>query len=82
MRVDLLLTAVHDRTVPAAQQVAEHRRLVDLARRHGFATVGGQHFGAPDICFLQPIPYLASFASEQPSAGRTGGTVAVQRDCS
>ncbi|MGE3619187.1 MAG: LLM class flavin-dependent oxidoreductase [Acidimicrobiia bacterium] len=59
----LLLTSVHDRAVPGHQQVAEHRRLVERGRDAGLDLVlAGQHFGTPDLRYLQPVPYLASLA--------------------
>ncbi|MGI9624835.1 MAG: LLM class flavin-dependent oxidoreductase, partial [Acidimicrobiales bacterium] len=68
MRFGLLLTSVHDRSVPAHQQIAEHRELIGLAESLGFDLVmAGQHFAAPSLRYLQPIPYLASIAAEFPT---------------
>ncbi len=63
MDAGLLLTSVHDRTVPPSQQIAEHRELIAAASEAGFELiVAGQHFAAPALRYLQPIPYLASLA--------------------
>ena len=63
MDAGLLLTSVHDRSVAPGQQIAEHRELIAAARQAGFELiVAGQHFAAPALRYLQPIPYLASLA--------------------
>jgi alkanesulfonate monooxygenase SsuD/methylene tetrahydromethanopterin reductase-like flavin-dependent oxidoreductase (luciferase family) len=68
MKFGLLLTSVHDRTVPASQQIAEHRELIAAAEQLGFdLVVAGQHFGTPTLRYLQPVPYLASIAAQFPS---------------
>lgn len=68
MRFGLLLTSVHDRSIPAAQQIAEHRELISLAEQAGFdLVVAGQHFATPTLRYLQPVPYLASIAAQFPT---------------
>ena len=68
MRFGLLLTSVHDRSVPVRQQIAEHHELISVAVDHGFdLVVAGQHFAAPTLRYLQPIPYLTSIAMRFPS---------------
>jgi len=60
MKFGILVTAVHDRSVPPAQQFTEDRALVTAADQLGFDTMYvGQHFLADEIRFLQPVPYLA-----------------------
>lgn len=60
----LLLTAVHDRSVPVDRQISEHRDLVARARDLDFDVVlAGQHFATPELRFLQPVPYLSSLAA-------------------
>lgn len=74
VRFGLLLTSVHDRSVPARQQIAEHRELVSVAVGHGFdLVVAGQHFAAPMLRYLQPIPYLTSIAMQFPSVSVATG---------
>jgi alkanesulfonate monooxygenase SsuD/methylene tetrahydromethanopterin reductase-like flavin-dependent oxidoreductase (luciferase family) len=61
----LLLTSVHSADDPPERQVAEHRELIRIARELDFdLVVAGQHYAAPELRYLQPIPYLASLASE------------------
>ena len=68
VRFGLLLTSVHGRSVPAHQQIAEHHELISVAVDHGFdLVVAGQHFAAPTLRYLQPIPYLTSVATRFPS---------------
>ena len=68
VRFGLLLTSVHDRSVPVRQQIAEHHELISVAVDHGFdLVVAGQHFAAPTLRYLQPIPYLTSIAMRFPS---------------
>ena len=68
MNFGLLLTSVHDRSVPPAQQIAEHRELIATSDQLGFnLVVAGQHFAAPTLRYLQPIPYLASIAAQFPT---------------
>ena len=68
MRFGLLLTSVHDRSVPPHQQIAEHHELISVAVDHGFdLVVAGQHFAAPALRYLQPIPYLTSIAMQFPT---------------
>mgnify|MGYP003311760201 CR=1 FL=1 len=44
MRFGLLLTSVHDRSVPPGQQIAEHQELISLAVDAGMdLVVAGQH---------------------------------------
>jgi len=63
----LLLTSVHDRSVPPSKQIAEHRELISMAHQLGFdLVVAGQHFGAPTLRYLQPVPYLATIAAQFP----------------
>lgn len=74
MKLGLLLTSVHDRSVPAHQQIAEHHELISVAVDHGFdLVVAGQHFAAPALRYLQPIPYLTSIAARFPSVGVATG---------
>ena len=68
MRFGLLLTSVYDRSIPASRQISEHRELISMAEQLGFdLVVAGQHFGAPTLRYLQPVPYLASIAAQFPS---------------
>ena len=68
VRFGLLLTSVHDRSVPVGRQIAEHHELISVAVDHGFdLVVAGQHFAAPTLRYLQPIPYLTSIAMRFPS---------------
>jgi probable F420-dependent oxidoreductase len=65
LHLGLLLTSVHDVSVPPEVQVREHRELIRAARELGFdLVVAGQHFAGPALRYLQPIPYLASLAAE------------------
>ena len=74
VRFGLLLTSVHDRSVPVHQQIAEHRELISVAVEHGFdLVVAGQHFAAPTLRYLQPIPYLTSIAMAFPSVSVATG---------
>ncbi|MCY3577347.1 MAG: LLM class flavin-dependent oxidoreductase [bacterium] len=76
MRFGLLLTSVHDRSVPASQQIAEHRELISAAVDHGFdLVVAGQHFAAPTLRYLQPVPYLTSIAMTFPSVSVATGVL-------
>ncbi|MEQ8718406.1 MAG: LLM class flavin-dependent oxidoreductase [Acidimicrobiales bacterium] len=64
----LLLTSVHDRSVPIEDQIAEHHELIGLATDIGFGLVcAGQHFAAPALRYIQPIPWLASLATMFPT---------------
>ena len=68
VRFGLLLTSVHDRSVPVDRQIAEHHELISVAVDHGFdLVVAGQHFAAPTLRYLQPIPYLTSIAMQFPT---------------
>ena len=61
----LLLTSVHSADDPPERQISEHRELISVAKAHDFdLIVAGQHFAAPALRYLQPIPYLASLAAE------------------
>ncbi len=72
----LLLTSVHDRSVPAATQIAEHRELISLAVELGFGlVVAGQHFAAPGLRYLQPVPYLTSIAMQFPTVEVATGII-------
>ncbi len=74
VRFGLLLTSVHGRSVPAHQQIAEHHELISVAVDHGFdLVVAGQHFAAPTLRYLQPIPYLTSVAMQFPSVSVATG---------
>ena len=76
MRFGLLLTSVHDRGVPPGQQIAEHQELISLAVDAGMdLVVAGQHFVAPNLRYLQPIPYLASLAAQFPSVRVATGII-------
>ena len=76
MRFGLLLTSVHDRSVPPGQQIAEHQELISLAVDAGMdLVVAGQHFVAPNLRYLQPIPYLASLATQFPSVRVATGII-------
>jgi alkanesulfonate monooxygenase SsuD/methylene tetrahydromethanopterin reductase-like flavin-dependent oxidoreductase (luciferase family) len=67
VKFGLLLTAVHDASVPAAQQVAEHRELVKTADELGFELmVCGQHFLGTELRYFQPVPYLTHMAQFAP----------------
>ncbi|MBM3676444.1 MAG: LLM class flavin-dependent oxidoreductase [Actinobacteria bacterium] len=67
MKFGLLLTAVHDASVPGAQQVAEHRELVRAADELGFdVMVCGQHFLGTELRYYQPVPYLTHMAQFGP----------------
>ena len=69
-----MLTSVHDRSVLASQQIAEHRELISAAADHGFdLVVAGQHFAAPTLRYLQPIPYLTSIAMQFPAVSVATG---------
>jgi alkanesulfonate monooxygenase SsuD/methylene tetrahydromethanopterin reductase-like flavin-dependent oxidoreductase (luciferase family) len=62
------LTAIHDASTPPAQQVAEHRELVQAAEQLGFELiVCGQHFLGTELRYYQPIPYLTHMATAAPS---------------
>lgn len=64
----LLLTSVHDRSVAMEHQIAEHTELIGLATDIGFDLVcAGQHFAAPALRYIQPIPWLASLATRFPT---------------
>jgi len=68
MRAGILLTAVHDASTPPAQQVAEHRELVQTAEQLGFdLIVCGQHFLGTELRYYQPVPYLTHMATAAPS---------------
>src|ERR1700740_1906839 len=68
MRAGILLTAVHDASTPPAQQVAEHRELVQTAEQLGFELIiCGQHFLGTELRYYQPVPYLAHMATAAPS---------------
>lgn len=68
VKFGLLLTAVHDAGVPPAQQIAEHRELVQLADQLGFdVMVCGQHFLGTELRYYQPVPYLTHMAQFGPS---------------
>ena len=68
VRFGLLLTSVHDRSVPVNRQIAEHHELISVAVGYGFdLVVAGQHFAAPTLRYLQPIPYLTSIAMQFPT---------------
>lgn len=72
----LLLTSVHDRSVPARQQITEHHELISLAVELGFdLVVAGQHFGAPALRYLQPVPYLTSIAMQFPTVQVATGII-------
>ena len=72
----LLLTSVHDRSVPARQQIDEHHELISLAVELGFdLVVAGQHFAAPALRYLQPIPYLTSIAIQFPTVHVATGII-------
>ena len=74
VRFGLLLTSVHDRSVPAGQQIAEHHDLISAAVDHGFdLVVAGQHFAAPTLRYLQPVPYLTSIAMQFPTVSIATG---------
>lgn len=74
VRFGLLLTSVHDRSVPVSRQIAEHHELISVAVDHGFdLVVAGQHFAAPTLRYLQPIPYLTSIAMQFPSVSVATG---------
>jgi alkanesulfonate monooxygenase SsuD/methylene tetrahydromethanopterin reductase-like flavin-dependent oxidoreductase (luciferase family) len=76
VKFGLLLTSVHDRTVPPRQQIAEHRELISLAVEAGMdLVVAGQHFVAPNLRYLQPVPYLASVAAQFPSVRIATGII-------
>ena len=76
MKFGLLLTSIHDRTVPPRQQIAEHRELISLAVEAGMdLVVAGQHFVAPNLRYLQPVPYLASVAAQFPSVRIATGII-------
>jgi len=60
VKFGILVTAVHDGSVPPSRQLGEDQALVQLADDLGFTTMYvGQHFLADEIRFLQPVPYLA-----------------------
>lgn len=72
----LLLTSVHDRSVPPRQQISEHHELISLAVDLGFdLVVAGQHFAAPTLRYLQPIPYLTSIAMRFPTVQVATGII-------
>ena len=76
MNFGLLLTSVHDRSVPPKRQITEHRELISLAVESGMdLVVAGQHFVAPALRYLQPIPYLASIAAQFPSVRVATGII-------
>lgn len=75
-RLGLLLTSVHDRSVPAERQIREHRELVTMAVEAGFdLVVAGQHFAAPSLRYLQPVPYLADVAARFPTVRVATGII-------
>jgi alkanesulfonate monooxygenase SsuD/methylene tetrahydromethanopterin reductase-like flavin-dependent oxidoreductase (luciferase family) len=75
-RLGLLLTSVYDRSVPADRQIREHHELISLATDIGFDLVcAGQHFAAPSLRYIQPIPYLASLATAFPTLRVATGVV-------
>ncbi len=74
VRFGLLLTSVHDRSALVHQQIAEHHELISVAVDHGFdLVVAGQHFAAPTLRYLQPIPYLTSIAMKFPTVSVATG---------
>jgi len=76
VKYGLLLTAIHDASIPPAQQVAEHRELVATAAELGFNTVFcGQHFLGSELRYYQPIPYLTHMASVAPTMRVATGIV-------
>lgn len=61
LRFGMNLTATHPATSPPHIQIAEHRETIRAARDLGFdLIVAGQHYGAPELRYFQPVPYLAS----------------------
>lgn len=76
MRFGLLLTSVHDRSVPVARQIGEHRELIGAAVELGFdLVVAGQHYAAPALRYLQPVPYLTSIAMQFPTVQVATGII-------
>lgn len=68
MKYGILLTAIHDASVPAAQQRREHEELVTAAEELGFELmVAGQHFLGSELRYFQPIPWLTHMAQVAPS---------------
>lgn len=68
MKYGVLLTAIHDASVPAAQQRREHEELVRTAEELGFELmVAGQHFLGSELRYFQPIPWLTHMAQVAPS---------------
>ena len=60
MKIVVLLDAVHDASTPPAQQLAEHRELLETSVQLGVdAIVCGQHFLGTEMRYYQPVPYLA-----------------------
>ena len=76
MRYGILLTAVHDASTPPAQQVAEHRELVETSAQLGFdVVVCGQHFLGTELRYYQPVPYLTHMAAFAPAMRVATGIV-------
>lgn len=74
--IGLLLTSVHDRSVPPSKQIAEHHELISTANQLGFnLVVAGQHFAAPTLRYLQPVPYLATIAAQFPGIQVATGVI-------
>ena len=67
MKAGLLLTAIHDASIPPEQQVSEHRELVRTAAELEFEViVCGQHFLGSELRYYQPIAYLTHMATIAP----------------
>lgn len=64
VQVGLLLSDVPT-SVPAEQQFADVRRIVEAAQRNDFTYIAiGQHFLYGDLRWLQPVPLLARLAAD------------------
>jgi alkanesulfonate monooxygenase SsuD/methylene tetrahydromethanopterin reductase-like flavin-dependent oxidoreductase (luciferase family) len=76
MKYGILLTSIHDATVPPAQQVREHEELVSTAERFGFELmVSGQHFLGAELRYYQPVPWLTHMGQVAPTMKTATGIV-------
>jgi alkanesulfonate monooxygenase SsuD/methylene tetrahydromethanopterin reductase-like flavin-dependent oxidoreductase (luciferase family) len=68
MKYGVLLTSIHDGSVPPAQQRREHEDLVRTAEGIGFGLmVAGQHFLGSELRYYQPVPWLTHMAQVAPT---------------
>lgn len=67
LKYGIVLDWVYDRSVPPAQQMTEHERLIRMADELNFDVMfSGQHFLPVGLRFYQPVPYLARMSAIAP----------------